>query len=61
MTIKKLKQNYTEHHTSLTRGYISTKSEGEILPYSGRFGKGYKVLTHNPQSTLYCYVTYWVE
>lgn len=61
MTIKELKQNYTEHHTSLTRGYISTKSEGEILPYSGRFGKGYKVLTHNSQSTLYCYVTYWVE
>ena len=62
MTIKEIKTNYKEHHTSLTQGYVSRKKpEGVAVPYKGRFGVGYKVLTPSWQSTSYCYVTYYVK
>lgn len=53
-TLKKL-------HTSLTRGYVSRKSTGTVENYTGRFGKGYAVLSPNWGSTRYCFVTYFVE
>lgn len=49
------------HHTSLCRGYVSVKAEDGIRqPYKGRFGKGFTVKKHNPNSTLYCYIEYWI-
>lgn len=48
------------HHTSLSRGYVSVKSIGEVEPYKGKFGEGYKVKKHNPNSTRYCIVEYWI-
>lgn len=39
------------HHTALTRGYVSVKSEGVKEIYSGRYGKEYTIKTHNPNST----------
>ena len=51
-----------EHHTSLERGYVSRKNnDGILMPYKGKFGKGYKLYTSNLNSTRYCYVTYYIE
>ena len=49
------------HHTALTRGYVSVKSEGIREDYNGRYGKGYTVKTHNPKSTRYCLISYCIE
>lgn len=50
------------HHTSTTAGYVSVKcEETEPRPYKGRFGEGYKIRIHNPESTQYCYVQYWIK
>jgi hypothetical protein len=51
------------HHTSLTQGYVSRKGgvQNTIIKYKGRFGKGYKLLLPNNESTRYCYVQYWIQ
>lgn len=49
------------HHTAMYRGYVSVKSNGEVEKYNGRYGKGYKILKHNPDSTTYCYCDYAIE
>lgn len=54
------KEHY-EHHTSYSRGYVSVKDNEDYIPYEGRFGKGYTRRTHNPNSTTYCYITYYIE
>lgn len=55
-------KKYLEHNTALTSGYVSVKL-GMTKPeeYKGRFGKGYTVKSHNPESTRYCYITYYTE
>lgn len=54
-------KEYKLHHTALTRGYVSVKeTEGIKEKYSGRFGDGYTVKSHNPNSTQYCYISYYV-
>ena len=53
-------KRYVKHQTSLTAGYIGV-NKTEKRPYSGRFGKGYVKLTHNPDSTRFCFITYYVE
>jgi hypothetical protein len=53
-------KNYKEHHTSLTRGYVKVNQQIKE-EYNGRFGKGYTIKRHNPNSTQYCYITYYVE
>lgn len=52
---------YTFHHTSTMGGYVSRKTRGSILPYSGKFGVGYKVLTPRWDTTNYCYVSYYIR
>lgn len=60
-TVKEIENaGYTFHHTSLCRGYQSVK-EDKIVGYSGRFGKGYAVYSHNSSSTRFCYVSYYVK
>lgn len=55
-------QTHKLSHTSLARGYVSRKNkEGIKIKYEGRFGKGYKVLKPNFESTRYCYVSYYIE
>lgn len=55
-------KTYKEHHTALIRGYVSVKvSHGICTPYNGRFGKGYTVKRHNPSSTRYALITYYIE
>lgn len=53
--------NYSFHHTSWARGYVSRRGGAWIEEYSGRFGNGYKL--HHPswQSTTYHHVTYYIE
>lgn len=48
--------------TSLHRGYVK-KSIGETVKenYDGRYGNGYKTYSHNPDSTNYCFVNYYVN
>lgn len=48
------------HHTALCRGYVSTKSNGIVEGYSGKFGTGVTVKEHNTRSNRYCYITYYV-
>lgn len=54
--------NYTYHHRALKRGYVSTKcTEGIRTPYTGKYGTGYTIQRHNPRSTRYCIVDYYVK
>jgi hypothetical protein len=53
-------KRYKYHHTALTRGYVSVKSEGVREDYTGRFGTGYTIKRNNPDSTRYCYIDYYV-
>lgn len=48
------------HHTSLCKGYVSTKSNGIVEGYSGRFGVGVSVKEHNSRSNRYCYISYYI-
>ena len=54
MTLETLEKNYKFHHHALARGYVSRKHDPQILPYNGRFGKGYKIIAPNYKSTRYC-------
>lgn len=54
-------KEYKLHHTALCRGYVSVKTtEGIRERYKGRFGKGYTIKTNNPNSTNYCYISYYL-
>lgn len=49
------------HHTALCKGYVSVKCDNGIKePYNGRFGKGYTIKRHNPNSTRFCFVSYYL-
>lgn len=56
-------KEYKKHHTALSRGYVSVKNGGEEepVPYKGKYGEGYTIKSHNPNSTYYCYITYYVD
>ena len=57
-----MNKTYEFHHTALTLGYVSVKNmEGIKEEYNGKFGKGYTVKRHNPESTRYCFIDYYVE
>ncbi len=61
LTIKVLEDlGYEYHHTALSRGY-QKKGTLSFEKYNGRFGKGYKVFTHNPNSTQYKIVYYYIK
>jgi hypothetical protein len=46
------------HHESLARGYVRV-GKPEVSEYNGRFGKGYKAMLNNQDSTRYCRVLYF--
>lgn len=52
-----------EHHESTCRCYISRKlapDELPVYPYTGKFGRGFKVLLPNWESTNYSRVKYFI-
>ena len=63
MEIREVKNGfiYKYHHTAYARGYISRKSDGYAVPYSGKFGKGFKVYMPCWGSTRFCLVAYYVK
>lgn len=56
-----MKAGYKQHHTASQRGYLSRKGGHEIIPYKGRFGEGYKVLSPRWDTTQYVTVTYYIK
>ena len=48
------------HHCAMKRGY-HTKKGITVLPYNGRFGKGYTVEENDPRTTQYHTITYYIE
>jgi hypothetical protein len=50
------------HHRSTDNGYVSKKiGYGIAEKYAGHFGSGVKIRRHNPKSTQYCIVEYWIR
>lgn len=50
-----------EHHTSTFRGYVSRRLTAPLYEeYDGRFGKGFRELIPNWDSSQYSYVRYWI-
>ena len=61
LTIKEIeKRGYKFHHITSVRGY-QKKGTVTIEKYSGSYGKGYKVSKHNPNSTRYKFVCYYIK
>lgn len=55
-------EKFYYHHTSYAQGYVSTKlDDGIIKEYKGRFGTGYTIERNNPNSTMYCFKSYYVK
>lgn len=48
------------HHTAYARGYYSRKADPFVLPYKGRFGVGYIVISATYTTTRYHWATYYV-
>lgn len=53
-------QGYKEHHSSLARGYQTTKYDC-WEDYSGKFGNGYIRRRHSDKSNNYHVITYFVK
>lgn len=62
MTLDQIKQTCQLHHSAIARGYVSRKGDRvRIVPYTGRYGTGYKVMHAWDQSTRFCPVDYYLE
>lgn len=56
-----LNRGYDHHHTAYGAGYVSRKTDGYLVEYNGKFGKGYKWYQPCWHSTNYCFVSYIVK
>ena len=63
MTITDLRNDpaYRYHHTASRRGYVSRRTAGIVLPYRGRYGTGYIVLTPRWDTSTYVWCSYYIE
>lgn len=52
---------YAYSHSSMANGYVRKNATYSPIPYKGRFGAGFTVVSNNSISTRYCYKTYYVE
>lgn len=52
---------YAYSHSSMSNGYVRKNATYTPIPYKGRFGVGFTVVSNNSSSTRYCYKTYYVE
>ncbi|MDO5391014.1 MAG: hypothetical protein Q4F24_08025 [Eubacteriales bacterium] len=53
-------KRYEEHHSALTRGYVR-KGQEIREGYKGKFGVGYTIKRNNPNSSRFCFITYYIE
>ena len=51
---------FTYHHTALTRGYISRKSQGILSTYHGHFGRGFAIETPCTNGTQWHQISYYI-
>lgn len=51
---------YRYYHTASRRGYVSRCTNGMVLPYRGRFGAGYIVLTPRRDTSRYVWCSYYI-
>ena len=58
--VEKLVSRLKLDHTSLCRGYIRT-GLARVEKYNGKFGKGFRVFSHNSSSTTFCNCTYYIN
>ena len=50
-----------EHHTATIRQYVSRRLTAPLYEvYDGKFGKGFRELIPNWDSSRYSYVRYWI-
>ena len=52
---------YKLHHIASKREYVSRKVDAYIRPYKGKFGIGYVALLPRWDTTMYCWIAYYVE
>ena len=52
---------YKLHHSALSRGYVSRKCSGIVVPYRGKFGAGYAVFKPRFDTSRFCTVYYYVK
>lgn len=62
MTVNELRANpaYKYHHTAARRGYVSRRSNGVVMPYRGRYGTGYILLTPRWDTSSYVWCNYYL-
>ena len=48
------------HHSAKVAGYASRKAHGKVVPYEGRFGRGFLILEPLFKSTRYCLGSYYI-
>jgi len=57
-------KGYKVIHTGSQRGYVSRKTTPgtrKAIPYTGKYGTGYKVLMPRYDTTQYVYVVYYAK
>ena len=55
-----IQRGYIPHHTAVGRGK-STDKHWTIENYSGRYGKGFKMITNSPYSRNFNHITYFIN
>lgn len=62
MTVEELRthKSYKLHHTASRKGYESRKTSGHVEPYSGKFGKGFILVTPRWDTTRFVNIEYYI-
>lgn len=59
MTQFEIMQTHKFHHQAWAGGYVPINDSPRIMPYNGRFGKGYTIDFHSYRR--YCVREYWIR
>lgn len=60
-TIDEIRNAMKLHHIGSRRGYESRKGAGHVEEYTGRFGRGYVIITPRYDATQYVNVEYYID
>lgn len=56
------KAGYLYHHSASERGYTRVSDIGLVIPYTGKYGQGYKrYIGCYRGSTQYTTIEYWIK